>query len=334
MAFAIMIFIRAEPLTTFVNVCVTLGLGILWFRTFSGKSLFHFGLLDFLINGLLGGVETVFRPFPVLAAAGRDTISSSGRRQVLLPVIRGLLLAAPILCIFSLLLGSADLVFGDRIHDILEALNLDNIPELIVRTVLIGMSAFVLIGLFVQALRPLRYTLIGENGTPLLGVLGGIEVTIVLAGINLLFAVFVIIQFQYLFGGTANISAEGYNYSEYARSGFGELAVVVFLTLIILLLLSNLVKLDSFRASLLYKVLNFTTAALVGVIVVSALQRLLLYEDIYGFTRLRTYSHVAIIWLGLLFLPYLVAVLAGRLRWFAPGALLAVLGFTITLNAR
>ena len=38
--------------------------------------------------------------------------------------------------------------------------------------------------------------------------------------VNLLFLVFVWIQFVYLFGGQANISAEGYTYAEYARRGF------------------------------------------------------------------------------------------------------------------
>jgi hypothetical protein len=44
----------------------------------------------------------------------------------------------------------------------------------------------------------------------------------VLSSVVVLFSAFVIIQFQYFFGGAANISIEGYTYAEYARRGFGE----------------------------------------------------------------------------------------------------------------
>ena len=178
----------------------------------------------------------------------------------------------------------------------------------------------------------MRYTLVGEDGKLIPRILGSIESTIILGSINLLFAGFVVIQFRYLFGGVENITETGYNYSEYARRGFGELAAVVFMTLLILLELSSAARRETPKEAVTYNALNVLTVALVGVMVISALLRLLLYEEIYGFTRLRTYSHVAIIWLGALFVPYLVALLANRLRWFAPGALLCLLGFAATLN--
>ncbi|MBI3241291.1 MAG: DUF4173 domain-containing protein [Chloroflexi bacterium] len=218
-------------------------------------------------------------------------------------------------------------------RDLLEWLNLDNIPELIWRGGLILIAAFWALGVLAQALWPhSRYSPLGAERPLVPPFVGLIESGIVLGSINLLFASFVVIQFQYLFGSTANITEAGYTYSEYARRGFGELVMVVMITLLILLTLSTVTRRDGRARAAVFNVLNVIMAALVGVMVVSALQRLLLYEAIFGFTRLRTYSHVAIIWLGLLFLPYLVALLAGRLRWFAPGALLAVIGFTTTLN--
>ena len=70
------------------------------------------------------------------------------------------------------------------------------------------------------------------------------------------------------------------------------------MTLGILLALSTLVKREDRKTIITFNALNFLMVALVGVVVVSALQRLLLYESIFGFSRLRTYSHVATIWLG------------------------------------
>ena len=46
---------------------------------------------------------------------------------------------------------------------------------------------------------------------------------------------------------------------------------------------------------------------------VSAFKRLLLYEMAYGFTEMRIYPHVFMIWLGLLLGWFLVTL------WFKPG---------------
>lgn len=64
----------------------------------------------------------------------------------------------------------------------------------------------------------------------------------------------------------------------------------------------------------------------------SAFQRLRLYEAAYGYTQLRLYSHVFMVWLAVAFVWFLVTLW----RWpdrFAIGAFVAVLGFLVTLNA-
>jgi hypothetical protein len=66
---------------------------------------------------------------------------------------------------------------------------------------------------------------------------------------------------------------------------------------------------------------------------VSAFQRLTLYEEAYGFTRLRTYPHIFMIWLGLLLLALLALELSRRVRYFPALALAAGIGFTISMNA-
>jgi hypothetical protein len=71
--------------------------------------------------------------------------------------------------------------------------------------------------------------------------------------------------------------------------------------------------------------------ALVAIILVSAFQRLLLYEAAYGFTRTRTYTHVFMVWLGILLLATVILEIAGRLRRFALAGVLASLGFGVTL---
>ena len=64
---------------------------------------------------------------------------------------------------------------------------------------------------------------------------------------------------------------------------------------------------------------------------VSAFQRLLLYEAAYGFSRLRMYTHIFMIWLGVLLAVVVVLGVLRRERLFAMSALLASIGFAATL---
>jgi hypothetical protein len=64
---------------------------------------------------------------------------------------------------------------------------------------------------------------------------------------------------------------------------------------------------------------------------VSAYQRLVLYEAAYGFSRLRTYTHVFLIWIGLLLVATIVLEVLRKERAFAFAALIAALGFAVSL---
>jgi fumarate reductase subunit C len=148
----------------------------------------------------------------------------------------------------------------------------------------------------------------------------------------LLFAVFVVIQFQYFFGGQANIHIDGYTYAEYTRRGFSELVAVAFFALLLYLGLSAIVKRETPGQRWGFSGLGIGMVALVGIILVSAFRRLLLYEAAYGFSRLRAYTHVFMIWLGVLLAVVVVLEILRRERAFAAAALLAAIGFAVTLS--
>jgi hypothetical protein len=65
---------------------------------------------------------------------------------------------------------------------------------------------------------------------------------------------------------------------------------------------------------------------------VSAFQRLVLYESAYGFSRLRTYTHVFMIWLALLLVAVVVLEILHRERAFALAAVIASLGYALSLG--
>jgi len=148
----------------------------------------------------------------------------------------------------------------------------------------------------------------------------------------LLFGAFVLIQFQYFFGGQANIHLDGFTYADYARKGFGELVTVAFFALLLFIGLSTISKRETLRQSRMFSGLGMALLALVGVMLVSAYQRLGLYESAYGFTRLRAYTHVFMIWVALLLAGVVALELLRRQRGFALAILLAAVGFAFSLS--
>jgi len=67
------------------------------------------------------------------------------------------------------------------------------------------------------------------------------------------------------------------------------------------------------------------------VMLVSAYQRLGLYEAAYGFSRLRTYTHVFLVWIGLLLIATIVLEILHQERKFALAMLAASIGFAASL---
>ncbi|MBK9207109.1 MAG: DUF4173 domain-containing protein [Anaerolineales bacterium] len=209
------------------------------------------------------------------------------------PVVRGIVIALPVIAIFASLLASADVVFGQRLEDLINWFNIDNLPELIFRFIYIVVVGYALAGVVLHAATQSKDEKLANEDKPLIPpFLGYVEATIVLGSVVALFTAFVVIQFQYFFGGTTNIHIDGYTYAEYARRGFGELVTVAFFALLMLLTLSAITKRENESQRRFFSGLGVALVALLLVMLVSAFKRLGLYEEVYGFSRLRTYTHV------------------------------------------
>jgi hypothetical protein len=332
LTFSIFFAIRREPLTTFLNVVLPVFLFGLWIRTFLWGRLLDLNWLDYLISVVLVPLEMLFRPWGVASRARRRLVSDESARRPFLAVLRGLLLALPILVIFTALLASADLVFGDAVENLIDWLDWPLIVSWAESLFIIVVAALVTLGAIVTALQPVDNRQLPFEGKSLPKFLGSIESSVLLGTVNALFLVFTIIQFRYLFGGEANISAAGYTYADYARRGFGELVAVAILSLGVIWLLSMVAKRVSRTEARVFNVLSGLMVGLLFVILASAFKRLLLYEQAYGFTQLRLYTHVAIVWMGLLFAGFLLILLRERLSLFPFLTLATAVGFALTLN--
>ena len=126
--------------------------------------------------------------------------------------------------------------------------------------------------------------------------------------------------------------SDSYDIAGYARQVFGELVFVAFFSLLLFMALSSLTRRETALQRRVFSFLGVALGMLVGVILISAFQRLLLYEGEYGFTRLRTYPHVFMIWLGVTLGAFVVLELVGKTRAFGLVLLLTMLGFGLTLG--
>jgi hypothetical protein len=144
------------------------------------------------------------------------------------------------------------------------------------------------------------------------------EWAVPVAALDLLFAAFVLVQLAVLFGGARHVLGDdGPDYADYARSGFWQLLTVTVLTLPVLGVAARWAPRTQRTDRLLIRVLLGALAALTLVIVASALYRMHLYEQAYGFTRLRILVSACELWLGLVFAMVLVAGIRLRAGWLA-----------------
>ena len=338
--FTVITFLRREPMTVFLSVALTLFLMGLFAISFLGGRWPAYHLLDYLYGFLRLLGSMVARPL-VFSAEVKQAASSNGEQAEIRkggasrvwPVVRGILIAIPIVAVFAALLSSADVVFNQRLEDLIELFKLEKLPEYIFRLVYILVGAYALAGVFLHASsQSSNEKLVGEDKPVVPAFLGFIEAAIVLGSVALLFATFVFIQFQYFFGGQANIQIDGYTYSEYARRGFGELVAVAVFSLLLILIGSSVTRRETEIQRRVFSGLGIGVVALVIVMLVSAFQRLLLYEAAYGFSRLRAYTHVFMLWLALLLVAVVILEILHRERAFALAALVASLGFVLSLG--
>jgi len=332
--------IRKEPLTTFTNILMVLLLLGVFAHTYRNGRWLNYSLSDFgmLFPHLLA--SSLYKPWEALSkqkakppeSNGPDAGKTAVWRRVL-PYFRGLLIAIPVLTIFGALLAAADPIFEKTINELIRLFKLENLPEYIFRCVYILILGYLLGGIYIHSYTNKKEDrLIGEDKPWLPKFLGFTESVIVIGGVNILFSIFVIIQFTYFFGGNTNINVDGFTYAEYARRGFSELVIVAFFSLLLFLGLSSITRRETTLKRKIFSATCIGLVILVVIILISAYQRLSLYEQVYGFTRLRTYSHIFIIWIGILLALTIVLEFLDRQRAFALAALFTSFGFILSLN--
>ena len=326
---------RDEPGTRAYNVLFTLLLlGLTSDSLLSGEA-FHFRIGDAFLRLWLLVFAAFERPIQALTTLSEKRKTQEKKvlpwRRVWLPVLRGILIAVPILLVFAALLSSADPVFEEVLTDFWAFLKIEDWGEFAFRTFYIFVLGFCFSGLLLHAFSKKRYYRLPEKGrSSFKPFLGKIESFTVLSLVILLFGLFIFIQFRYFFGGSSNINFSGYTYAEYARKGTEELIIVAILSLGLYQMLHTITRLEQKTDRTWIHLLMTVLIVEVLIILLSSYQRLAMYELIYGFSRIRVRTHLFILWLSALLGLVVLLEWTGKSKRFFLVLLFVSFGFVIS----
>jgi hypothetical protein len=245
-------------------------------------------------------------------------------RTGLAPVVRGGLAGLVLLGAFGALFASADAAFAHIARPALvTSWDLSRTPARLFTLALVLSLA----GAYVLVARAgsdghLAWTDAGARGRQRVG--SRVEWIIPLGLLDLLFMCFVVIHLTVLFGGREHVLAtSGLTYAQYARQGFFQLVTVAALTLALIAGFIWYVRPTRPADRRVMQALLGVLCVLTLVILMSSGARLGVYEDTYGFTRLRISVHAAIAWMAAIFVLVIVAGATWRASWL-PRAAVAV----------
>jgi hypothetical protein len=275
-----------------------------------------------LTMSLLAPVIAAMRALPWVARGMR-----TGPRR-LMRAGSAVLSAGLVLLVFVPLLAAADAAFSQVVDAVTPAIAVDSVVRWVF---LFAFGTAAAAGAFFLLVAPPPEPYGADPRPTRLRLLDWAVPTGVLVAV---LALFVGVQFVVLFGSDDYVlRTTGLTYAEYARSGFWQLLAVTALALGMLALGSRWAPARTPAERIAKRGLLAALALLTLVVVASAINRMWLYQQAYGFTVLRLLVLTCELWLGAGFLLALVAVLrlrpGGLSRPMVAVGMLALLGLAV-----
>lgn len=239
----------------------------------------------------------------------------------------GAVLATPLLLVVAILLGSADPVFGAFLERVTSIFDAGLWNHLLVAAVLTWTAAGALRGALVSTIGP---DPLATFVTPRLSFA---TLAPGLIGLVILLSAWIGLQVRVMFGGAEYVATTGgVTVAEYARHGFFELVAVAGIVLGVLLLGDEFADREDPKEGRSFRTAGWALLALVGVMMVSAMQRLALYIGFFGLTDERFLAAAVLIWVALVLAWFGWTVLRRDRTRFAAGVLVLSAAWLLVLN--
>lgn len=237
-----------------------------------------------------------------------ELIKNMGKIEVnseLAKILKGVVLAIPLLIVILMLLSSADMIFNYYLSStfrIFENLKVSDFGVHLVITTLFFLYIFGFMWSFkyegIYVSRSSKQTLKAD----------GLTVMPILLMLNVVYMLFSIIQFSYLYGGGNAVLPSGVTYAEYARRGFFELVAATIINFTIILCTMKFMKREKSRAEKFNDVFLSLLVVFTVNMLFSAHYKMSLYENIYGYTYLRVFVHFFMLLIFILFIIALAGI--------------------------
>ena len=289
------------------------------------------GIIEDILHGFF--VRTfgnISKPFSVLGKWLRPK-GDPKKYDNLKKVLLGLIIAIPLLMIILSLLASADSVFEHYLGQIPNWFKDIKIGEILFRGIAI-LAVFVVSFGFIWSLSERRKEpgSLPEGRTKWnLKVWDPVVVITILTAVDIIYMLFVFIQFSYLFGSLKAGLPTEFTYAEYARRGFFELVAVTMINFSILLFSLGFTKKKDKATDRTMSILNTLLVGCTLVMLFSAHFRMSFYEEAYGYTYLRMFTHIFMAFLFVLFLLALYRIWNEKFTLVKPYIITSIVAFLI-----
>lgn len=241
---------------------------------------------------VFGGIGQMIMPFADGAAFFKINKEKPGKipmeeakKQKILAIAIGIVIALPLLLFIVMMLSSADLYFSELFGSFLEAIFSYELPELF-RQHFFGFIGTIVV-MFLLGYGMITYLShknsikeVTEEKAKLWNSYIAITFTSMIAVVYVLFAS---IQILGLFMGTLTLP-EGYTYASYARQGFFQLAFICFFNICLVLICRA-----CFEEHVVLKGMLLILCACTYVMLISSAYRMILYIKAYQLTFLRLF---------------------------------------------
>lgn len=283
-------------------------------------------VLDMMDRIFIKALSNIFKPILLLRknSAGEKI---EEKHKVWKNILIGTAVSLPVLLFVIPLLMSADMAFEYYINNISIVFEGLNIGRAASHILLISVVFLYILGYawsFKYTKDEMAYTSKARAGM--------VEPQILITSlviINLVYLLFTVVQFSYLYAGGR--LPGNFTFSQYARRGFFELIAVAVINLFIMLLSLRLVKKENAACLSIIKILLSLLVGFTINMLYSAHLRMSLYEQSFGYTELRVYVHMFMLFMFIVLL-FAVAMVWNKRIQFVKASLICGIVLYAVLN--
>jgi hypothetical protein len=247
-------------------------------------------------------------------------------------ILLGLIIAFPITLIVGNLLTSADSLFEQMMSYAFQNISSQIITFVI--DVIFGIPvAFYLFGMLFANARKKHNNYIKEETkegfAKRLRIAPATVLYTAVTPICILYVLFFISQAGYFLSAFQSYLPAGFSYAQYARRGFFELCAVAFINFILLILLNMLCKWKDEKKPVGLKIYTSILSVFTLMLIATAMSKMILYINNYGFTQLRIYTSWFMLLLATIFIIILLKAIFSKVKVIKSSVIAFVIFFTI-----